>query len=135
MYMMVIHYHHVLVLLIIMIFLGYFSIFSWLDFYVNSILDNKSFHRFSFSRTKNCQKSDEKIFHVQGQHDNVRTGTVPSPNFGPGAIKNQFNRLLTIARRPFSTRQQCSKLERLVEFYDGTENAGKVLRNLVYIKF
>ena len=28
-----------------------------------------------------------------------------------------------------------SKLERLVEFYDGTKNAGKVLRNLVYIKF
>ena len=50
-------------------FFGYFSIFSWLDFYVNSILDNKSFHRFIFSRTKNCQKSDEKICHVQGHLD------------------------------------------------------------------
>ena len=37
--------------------------------------------------------------------------------------------------RGFSTRQFCSKLSRLAEFYDGTENAGKVLRNLVYIKF
>ena len=62
-YGFVIHYHHVKWVLIIMIifhnndFLDIFQFFSWLHFYVNSILDNKSFHRFIFSRTKNCQKS------------------------------------------------------------------------------
>ena len=60
--------------------------------------------------------------------------------FGLGRFRAQTSdrtqsKIDSIARRPFSTRQQCSKLERLVEFYDGTKNAGKVLRNLVYIKF